>query len=92
MTAMELDTKKIALAQEILATNDAHILDEVEKVYKRAKARLAKAMKREEEEYRPRTKEEVLDSIAEAVRDLRAERNGIHTGKFRDAYELINEL
>lgn len=91
MTALELEARKNALARKILSITDARLLDEVEQSWKRAKSRLAKTVK-EEADLGPRTKEEILEDMNEAFRDLKLEKDGIHTGKFRDAYKLLDEL
>ena len=91
MTALELEARKNALARKILSITDARLLDEVEKSWKQAKHRLAKTAKKDDD-LSPRTKEEILQNMNEAFRDLRLEKDGVRTGKFRDAYNLLNEL
>lgn len=91
MTALELEARKNALARKILSITDARLLDEVEKSWKQAKHRLAKTAKKDDD-LSLRTKEEILENMNEALRDLRLEKDGVRTGKFRDAYNLLNEL
>lgn len=91
MTALELEARKNALARKVLSITDARLLDEVEKSWRQAKKRFAKTAKKDDD-LGPSTKEEILENMNEAFRDLRLEKDGVSTGKFRDAYKLLNEL
>lgn len=89
MTTMNMESKRIMLAREILNTDNNELLEEMSKAYHRIKTRLAKVTTTEQEPESD-SKEYILKELKEAIHELNEYKAG--RVKARPLDELIKEL
>lgn len=87
-SAMEMDARRIMLAREILNTDNETLLSELEKTYRQVMAHIVIVNPPAEPE--PDTKEYILNSIKEGLREVQEIRAGRMKGNTLD--NLIKEL
>lgn len=88
--SMELEAYKAELAREILMSNSRQLLDKVKMVLHSESSTNVNVVKEDCEEYKPRTKTEVLSDLREACEEARLIREG--KAKGISAEDLLNEL
>ncbi len=87
-SAMEMDARRIMLAREILSTDNETLLSELEKTYRQVMAHIVIVNPPAEPE--PDTKEYILNSIKEGLREVQE----IKAGRMKGipARELLQDL
>ena len=87
MATMELSAMQAQIAREVLNIEDMEVLKKIQRSIKRL---CTKEKEEAEEEYRPATKEEVLEGLAEACKEAKLYREG--KLQLKSLEEVLNEL
>lgn len=88
MTAVELDAYRADVARDILTISSRPLLDKIKKLI--LKEQKAEAKAAAEEEYTPRTHDELVADFKEALNEVKLSLEG--KLELRQAEELLNEI